>query len=124
MPASRPSTRSCPTAASAPATPRGTCPPGSDDPPRDHRWSLMKHPATRRPTWGDHDETVWGVSDDFKRVESHVCPMSTCTAPAGSPCRTGKGKVAIQYHTARFRPSRSTTGGFWAQLGATPLTVG
>ncbi|MFF3860055.1 hypothetical protein [Streptomyces sp. NPDC002209] len=29
--------------------------------------------------------------------------MSTCAAPAGSPCRTGKGKVAIQYHTARFR---------------------
>ncbi|MFE2689725.1 zinc finger domain-containing protein, partial [Streptomyces mirabilis] len=28
---------------------------------------------------------------------------STCAAPAGSPCRTGKGKVAIQYHTARFR---------------------
>lgn len=48
-------------------------------------------------------ETVWGVSDDFKRVESHTCPMSTCAAPAGSPCRTGKGKVAIQYHTARFR---------------------
>jgi hypothetical protein len=23
------------------------------------------------------------------------CPMSTCAAPAGSPCRTGKGKVAI-----------------------------
>ncbi len=43
------------------------------------------------------------VSDDFKRVESHDCPMSTCAAPAGSPCRTGKGKVAIQYHTARFR---------------------
>jgi hypothetical protein len=41
--------------------------------------------------------------DDFKRVESHDCPMSTCAAPAGSPCRTGKGKVAIQYHTARFR---------------------
>jgi hypothetical protein len=48
-------------------------------------------------------ETVWGVSDDFKRVESHACPMSTCAAPAGSPCRTGKRKVAIQYHTARFR---------------------
>jgi DNA invertase Pin-like site-specific DNA recombinase len=48
-------------------------------------------------------ETVWGVSDDFKRVESHACPMSTCAAPAGSPCRTGKGRVAIQYHTARFR---------------------
>ncbi|MEY9989570.1 hypothetical protein ABIE67_001602 [Streptomyces sp. V4I8] len=43
------------------------------------------------------------MSDDFKRVESHDCPMSTCAAPAGSPCRTGKNKVAIQYHTARFR---------------------
>jgi hypothetical protein len=43
------------------------------------------------------------VSDDFTRVEAHNCPMSTCAAPAGSPCRTGKGKVAIQYHTARFR---------------------
>lgn len=43
------------------------------------------------------------VSDDFKRIEAHDCPMSTCAAPAGSPCRTGKGKVAIQYHTARFR---------------------
>lgn len=29
--------------------------------------------------------------------------MSSCAAPAGSPCRTGKGKVAVQYHTARFR---------------------
>lgn len=29
--------------------------------------------------------------------------MTACAAPAGSPCRTGKGKVAIQYHTARFR---------------------
>ncbi|MFI7455651.1 recombinase family protein [Nonomuraea sp. NPDC049714] len=29
--------------------------------------------------------------------------MSSCAAPAGSPCRTGKGKVATQYHTARFR---------------------
>ncbi|MGW3660308.1 recombinase family protein [Streptomyces sp. NPDC005151] len=43
------------------------------------------------------------MSDDFKGVESRDCPMSTCAAPAGSPCRTGKGKVAIQYHTARFR---------------------
>ncbi|WP_406301138.1 recombinase family protein [Streptomyces sp. NBC_00885] len=43
------------------------------------------------------------MSDDFKRVESHACPMSTCAAPAGSPCRTGKGKVTSQYHTARFR---------------------
>ncbi|MET9366097.1 recombinase family protein [Streptomyces sp. NPDC006632] len=29
--------------------------------------------------------------------------MSTCAAPAGSPCRTAKSRVAIQYHTARFR---------------------
>ncbi|MFE9924863.1 hypothetical protein ACFYQA_25800 [Streptomyces sp. NPDC005774] len=44
------------------------------------------------------------MSDDFRRMEAHTCPMSTCAAPAGSPCRTGKGKVAVQYHTARFRP--------------------
>ncbi|WP_176728706.1 recombinase family protein [Planobispora rosea] len=43
------------------------------------------------------------MSDDFLRVEAHACPMSSCAAPAGSPCRTGKGKVAVQYHTARFR---------------------
>jgi len=43
------------------------------------------------------------VSDDFLRVEAHDCPMSTCAVPAGSPCRTTKGRVAIQYHTARFR---------------------
>lgn len=43
------------------------------------------------------------VTDDFKRVEAHDCTMSTCGAPAGSPCRTGKNKVAVQYHTARFR---------------------
>jgi DNA invertase Pin-like site-specific DNA recombinase len=41
--------------------------------------------------------------EDFTRVEANGCPMSTCAAPAGSPCRTGKGKVAVQYHTARFR---------------------
>lgn len=41
--------------------------------------------------------------DDFQRVEAHDCPMSSCGAPAGSPCRTGKGRVAAQYHTARFR---------------------
>ncbi|PRX45326.1 DNA invertase Pin-like site-specific DNA recombinase [Nonomuraea fuscirosea] len=41
--------------------------------------------------------------DDFLRVEAHDCPMTSCAAPAGSPCRTGRGKVAIQYHTARFR---------------------
>jgi DNA invertase Pin-like site-specific DNA recombinase len=41
--------------------------------------------------------------DDFLRVEANNCPMSSCAAPAGSPCRTGRGKVAAQYHTARFR---------------------
>lgn len=37
--------------------------------------------------------------------------MSSCLAPAGSPCRTGRGKVAGQYHTARFRlvPSLAKT---------------
>ncbi|WP_456319449.1 recombinase family protein [Kribbella solani] len=40
---------------------------------------------------------------DYQRVEAYACPMSTCAAPAGSPCRTAKQKVAVQYHTARFR---------------------
>ncbi len=40
---------------------------------------------------------------DFLLVEAKDCPMSSCAAPAGSPCRTGKGRVAAQYHTARFR---------------------
>lgn len=40
---------------------------------------------------------------DFLRVEAHDCPMSSCAAPAGSPCRTSRGAVAIGYHTARFR---------------------
>ncbi|HEY6429780.1 MAG TPA: recombinase family protein [Acidimicrobiales bacterium] len=33
-------------------------------------------------------------------VERHPCPK--CDAPAGSPCRTGGGKTAARYHTARF----------------------
>ncbi len=41
--------------------------------------------------------------NDFLRVEANDCPMSSCAAPACSPCRTGRGKVAAQYHTARFR---------------------
>ncbi|MDI5978238.1 recombinase family protein [Amycolatopsis magusensis] len=50
-------------------------------------------------------------NDDFLRVEDHDCPMSSCAAPAGSPCRTGTGRVAVQYHTARFRlvPSLAKT---------------
>ncbi|MER5327168.1 zinc finger domain-containing protein, partial [Streptosporangium roseum] len=48
---------------------------------------------------------------DFHQVEANDCPMSSCAAPAGSPCRTGKGRVAAQYHTARFRlvPSLAKT---------------
>uniref|UniRef100_UPI003F499727 recombinase family protein n=1 Tax=Streptomyces sp. CA-136453 TaxID=3240050 RepID=UPI003F499727 len=48
-------------------------------------------------------ETLGRVTDDFQRVEANDCPMSTCAVPAGSPCRTTKGRVAVQYHTARFR---------------------
>ncbi|WP_327310090.1 recombinase family protein (plasmid) [Streptomyces sp. NBC_01298] len=47
--------------------------------------------------------------DDYQHVEKHVCPVSSCTAPSGSPCRTIKGKVAIRYHTARFRLVPSLT---------------
>lgn len=43
------------------------------------------------------------AADPHILIEQHDCPMSTCHAPAGSPCRTTKGRVAIQYHTARFR---------------------
>jgi DNA invertase Pin-like site-specific DNA recombinase len=43
------------------------------------------------------------VTDDFKIVEANACPMSSCAAPAGSPCHTGRGKVTAQYHTARFK---------------------
>jgi DNA invertase Pin-like site-specific DNA recombinase len=81
-------------------------------------------------------ETVRGASDDFKRVESHDCPMSTCAAPAGSPCRTGKGKVAIQYHTTRFRlvpqlakvlnvptPAVRKPGSMWTELPR-PVSAG
>ncbi|EDY63813.2 resolvase domain-containing protein [Streptomyces pristinaespiralis ATCC 25486] len=76
------------------------------------------------------------MSADFKRVESCPCPMSTCAAPAGSLCRTGKGKVAIQYHTARFRlvpqlakalsvptPAVRKPGSVWAELPR-PVSAG
>lgn len=33
-------------------------------------------------------------------VERRPCPK--CDAPADSPCRTGGGKTAARYHTARF----------------------
>ncbi|WP_211264331.1 recombinase family protein [Streptosporangium amethystogenes] len=67
--------------------------------------------------------------DDFLRVEASDCPMSSCAVPAGSPCRTGHGKVAAQYHTARFRlvpslakvlnvptPALRKPGSAWAEL--------
>lgn len=43
------------------------------------------------------------TADPHILVEAHACPMSTCQAPAGSPCRTTAGKVAVRYHTARFQ---------------------
>jgi DNA invertase Pin-like site-specific DNA recombinase len=71
--------------------------------------------------------------DDFLRVEEHDCPMSACAAPSGSPCRTGKGKVAVQYHTARFRlvphlaktlsvatPAVRKPGSAWTELARPP----
>ncbi|MEU0069312.1 hypothetical protein ABZ027_07175 [Streptomyces sp. NPDC006332] len=75
------------------------------------------------------------MSDDFKRLESHDCPMSTCAAPAGSPCRTSKSKVAIQYRTARFRlpqlakdlsvptPALRKPGSVWTELPR-PVSAG
>ncbi|MFK3735660.1 recombinase family protein [Streptomyces sp. NPDC088090] len=39
----------------------------------------------------------------YLKIEEQDCPTSSCRAPAGSPCRTGKGKVAAAYHVARFR---------------------
>ncbi|MET7789506.1 hypothetical protein ABZS93_23235 [Streptomyces sp900116325] len=42
------------------------------------------------------------ITNPYRIIESHACPMSTCQAPAGSPCRTS-GKVALKYHTARFQ---------------------
>jgi hypothetical protein len=42
-------------------------------------------------------------AEEFLLVEAADCPMSSCAAPAGSPCRTSRGKVASQYHTARFQ---------------------
>ncbi|MGW4475384.1 recombinase family protein [Nonomuraea sp. NPDC004354] len=74
--------------------------------------------------------------DDYLRVEAHACPMTSWAAPAGSPCRTGKGKVAVQYHTARFRlvpalakalsvatPAGRKPGTLWIELPR-PATVG
>jgi DNA invertase Pin-like site-specific DNA recombinase len=77
------------------------------------------------------------VSDEgYLRVEANDCPMPSCAAPAGSPCRTGKGRVAVQYHTARFRlvpslakaldvptPPVRRPGSVWVELPR-PVAVG
>ncbi|PRX99812.1 recombinase family protein [Allonocardiopsis opalescens] len=73
------------------------------------------------------------MNEDFLRVEAHDCPMSACAAPAGSPCRTGRGRVAAQYHTARFRlvpalakalnvavPALRRPGSVWVELPRPP----
>ncbi|MBF6227801.1 recombinase family protein [Nocardia abscessus] len=62
--------------------------------------------------------------------------MSSCAAPAGSPCRTGKGKVAVGYHTARFRlvpslakalnvttPALRKPGTVWTELPRPPAAA-
>jgi hypothetical protein len=51
-----------------------------------------------------------GVSeDDFLRVEARDCPMSACAVPAGSPCRTSKGKVGRPVPHGPL-PARATPG--------------
>jgi hypothetical protein len=59
-----------------------------------HTTGRLQHP---------HENDLRVSDDDFLRVEVSDCPMSSCAAPAGSPCRTGRGRVGAQYHTARFR---------------------
>jgi DNA invertase Pin-like site-specific DNA recombinase len=76
------------------------------------------------------------VVESYKLVEAHACPMSSCVAPPGSPCRTGRGKVAAQYHTARFglvpslakalnvlTPAVRKPGSVWVELPR-PATAG
>lgn len=77
------------------------------------------------------------ITDPYRLVESHTCPMSTCQAPAGSPCRTTAGKVALKYHTARFQlvpalrselhvatPAVRHPGSAWQALPAQKESVG
>ncbi|MET9376917.1 hypothetical protein ABZX98_22710 [Streptomyces sp. NPDC002992] len=48
------------------------------------------------------------MSDDFKRVEAHDCPMSTCAAPAGSPCDIAKRLVITTGAKKDQHPSPAT----------------
>ena len=70
-------------------------------------------------------------------MEAFDCPMSSYAAPAGSPGRTTKGKVAAQYHTARFRlvpqlakalsvpvPPLRRPGSAWTELPRPPPVSG
>ncbi|MET9694816.1 recombinase family protein [Streptomyces sp. NPDC006514] len=76
------------------------------------------------------------TDDVFLLVERHDCPLSTCAVPAGSPCRTTRGLVAADYHTARIRlapetraelkvriPAVRTPGKFWTQLPPPPASL-
>lgn len=46
----------------------------------------------------------FGVSPGlYLLVEPQACPPSIRAAPAASPCRTTKGRVAVQYRTVRSR---------------------
>lgn len=50
--------------------------------------------------------------------------MSTCATQPCSPCRTGKGKVAVQYHTVPFRRAWARQGIQRADLRRTRARLG
>ena len=55
---------------------------------------------------GHGDGKIWTDLAGLAMRDTGWCPegdLSSCAAPAGSPCRTSRGRVAAQYHTARFR---------------------
>jgi hypothetical protein len=88
-----------------------------DCPPVFQRWSLVKHRPPGRPPaaimFHELLQTTGRVKRPHETVRGRERRLQACgitrlsdvhlCCPAGSPCRTGKGKVAIQYHTARFR---------------------
>ena len=70
-----------------------------------------------------------GERERLPARRSQRLPHVLLRRPDGSPCRTGKGKVAVQYHTARFRlvphlakalslptPALRKPGSAWAEL--------
>lgn len=75
-------------------------------------------------------------TEPHRLVEPHPCPMSSCLAPAGSPCSTTAGRVAGRYHTARFQlvpalraqpavptPAVRHPGSLWRELPAASTRV-